>query len=56
MCTVAAVVRTKWKVLLRSKSSGGGGTMDGGGVGGFSSVLLSRERIAVFVVMLCKRP
>lgn len=24
MCTVAAVVRTKWKVLLRSKSSGGG--------------------------------
>ena len=26
------------------------------GVGGFSSVLLSRERIAVFVVMLCKRP
>ena len=27
-----------------------------GGVGGFSSVLLSRERIAVFVVMLCKRP
>ena len=55
MCTVAAVVRTKWKVLLRSKSGGGGG---GGsvGVGGFSSVLLSRERIAVFVVMLCKRP